>query len=200
MTKIFLFGLAFLNFFFLTVLPAQAQQSYYIPPTQFNAALQIMDLGFSNVFGLFQNATGSFTFEDSTKTVSHLRFAIDMTSLLTNNPDNQRDLLTLLDALHSPELRITASESSSFAEGKADIKATLTLHGVSKPILLTATLNRSGKSPNGGGMWSKEGEALGLSMRGSFKLSDFGLSEGQEKSGRFGDAITLMLETQAIQQ
>lgn len=181
-------------------LPAEAQQSYYIPPGQFNAALQIMDLGFANIFGLFQKATGSFTFEESTKTVSHLRLAIDATSLMTSNSDTQRALADLFDVEHYPELSIAASESYSFAEGKADIKATLTLHGVSKPIVLTATLNRTGKSPNGGGMWSSEGDAMGLSMRGSFKRADFGLNDSKDSNGRFGDSITLMLETQAIRQ
>ena len=179
---------------------ACAQQAYYIPPNQFNAALQIMDLGFANIFGLFQNAPGSFTFEESTKTVSHVRFAIDATSLMTGNSDNQRALAELFDTAHYPEIDMTASESFSFAEGKADIKASLTLHGVTKPITLNATLNRSGKTPHGGGMWASEGEAIGLSMRGSFRRADFGLVDAPDNTGRFGDTISLMLETEAIRQ
>jgi polyisoprenoid-binding protein YceI len=183
--------------------PATAGETsypYYVPPAQFNAALQVMDSGFANVFGLLRNATGSFNFEESTKTVSHVRFAIDARSLMAGNADNQQALQSLLEVERYPEIRFTALESYSFAEGKADIKGTLTLHGVSKPVTLQATLNRAGMSPRGGGMWASEGEALGLSMRGSFKRADFGMVDDPEIQGRFGDTITLMLETQAIRQ
>jgi polyisoprenoid-binding protein YceI len=189
----------------LNSLPAGAvtdgRTPFYIPPGQFNAAMQIMDLGFANVFGLFRNATGSFTFEESTKTVSNLRLAIDATSILASNAENQHDIENLLAIYEFPEIAVQAPESYSFTEGKADIKATLTMHGISKPVVLTATINHVGNSPHGGGMWAREGQAIGLSMRGTIKTSDFSL--GSNTSGgaaRFGDNLTLMLETQAIQQ
>lgn len=179
---------------------ASSDTSYYIPPSQFNAAMQVMDLGFSNIFGLFQNATGRFSFEESSKTLSHLRLAIDTTSLIANNAANQHDLAALLDVSRYPEISISSTESYSFAEGKAEIKGTLTLHGVSKPVILQATLNHIGKSPHGGGTWSSEGEAIGLSMRGTIKCADFGIGNNPDMPSRFGDTITLMLETQAVQQ
>jgi polyisoprenoid-binding protein YceI len=178
----------------------EAPARYYIPPPQFNAALQVMDLGFANVFGLFRNATGSFEFEAATKSVGNLKLAIDATSLMANNPENERSLETLLGVAQYPEITFVAKDSISFAEGKADIKGTLTLHGASKPFVLEATLNHVGKSPQGGGMWANEGEAIGLSMRGTFKRADFGIADDPDAKSRFGDTITLLLETQAIKQ
>ncbi len=173
---------------------------YYIPPTQFNAALQIMDLGFANIFGLFRSATGSFEFEESTKSITNLRLALDSTSLIANNNNNEHDIMTLIGAAQYPEIRFTALDNVSIAEGKADIKGTLTMHGVSKPVTFSATLNRLGKSPNGGSLWASEGEAVGLSLRGSFKRADFGMTDDPEIPARFGDTITLLLEAQAIKQ
>jgi polyisoprenoid-binding protein YceI len=87
-----------LPLFILVLFPllAAAEDSlerYYVPPKQFNAALEVMDLGFANVFGLFRNATGSFEFEPATKSVDHLRVALDATSLVANSAENERDLM-----------------------------------------------------------------------------------------------------------
>jgi polyisoprenoid-binding protein YceI len=187
---------------FLPALAAADDTSarYYIPPQQFNAALQIMDLGFSNAIGLFRNATGSFEFDSAGKSLSNLKLAIDATSLTANNADNERELESLFAARQYPEISFVAKDATTFTDGKADIKGTLTLHGISKPCTLQAKLNHMGKSPNGGGLWSDEGDAIGLSLRGDFKRADFGMTDDPNMPSRFGDTVSLMLETQAIKQ
>jgi polyisoprenoid-binding protein YceI len=190
----------------LLLLPApmaaasESPASYYVPPAQFSAALQIMDLGFANIFALFPNATGSFSFDEGAKSLSRLRLALDAGSLMTGNGESQRDLANLLGIMQYSEIRIVAPDSVAFAEGKAEVKATLTIHGVSKPVTLQAVLNHVGKSPRGGGMWDHEGDAVGLSLRGSFKRADFGMGDDPETPGRFGDTMTLMLEMQGLRQ
>ncbi len=199
MKKIFLIALLALLSFGVRA-GEETEGHYYIPPTQFNAALQVMDLGFSNMFGLFRNATGSFAFDGASKKISDLKLAIDAASLTSNNPDNEGDLENMLGGRQYPEIRFTALDSTSFTDGKAEIKGTLTLHGASKPFTLDATLNHMGKSPQGGGMWSSEGDAIGLSMHGTFKRAEFGITDDPEAKSRFGDTVTLMLEPQAIRQ
>jgi polyisoprenoid-binding protein YceI len=189
----------------LALLPAvaaaedSAPERYYVPPGQFNAALEVMDLGFANVFGLFRNATASFAFEPATKTVDHLRLALDETSLVANSAENEHDLMMLLGAQY-PEISFATEDSVSFTEGKADIRGVLTIHGISKPFVFEAVLNRIGKSPQGGGMWSDEGSAIGLSLRGTLKRADFGMADDPLVKSRFGDTVTLLLEMQAIKQ
>src|SRR5271170_5954164 len=130
----------FLFFVFVFVLPAialaadDAPVQYYIPPFQFNAALEVMDLGFANVFGLFRNATGSFEFDETTKSVTNVKLAVDATSLIANNPENIGDLMVLLGTTQYPEIVFIARDSFSFADSKADIKGNLTIHGVTKPF------------------------------------------------------------------
>jgi len=179
---------------------ADATAPYYVPPAQFSVALEVMDMGFANVFALFRTATGSFAFDETSKSISNLRLAIDTTSLLANTNENQRDLSNLLSAFQFPEIRIMAPDSVTFVDNKAEIKTTLTLHGTNKPVTFTATLNRSGKSPHGGGMWGSEGDAVGISMQGSFKRADFGITDSPEAPARFSDTINLRLEIQAIKQ
>ena len=195
--KIFLF---FLLCFFATPSWADSEAHYYAPPSQVNASLTIMDQGFANVMGLFQNATGGFSYDDTTKTLKALRFALDASSLMANTPQNQNDLSQLLATFDYPEIQIITTEPTVFTDGKADMKGTLTLHGQSKPVTLAATLNRFGKSPRAGGLWEHEGDAVGLSLRTTIKRADFGMSDSTENPSRFGDALTLQLEMQAIRQ
>ena len=189
--------------FLITSLPAAAEETsahYYIPPSQFNAAMEVMDLGFANVFGLFRNATGSFEFDEAGKSITNLKLAIDATSLMANNPENNSDLMVLLGTTQYPEIVFTSLDSTTFTDGKAEIKGNLTMHGATKPFTLDAVLNHVGNSPNGGGMWSSEGAAIGLSMHGTLKRADFGMTDDPNMKSRFGDTVTLLLETQAIKQ
>lgn len=177
-----------------------APQKFYIPPSQFNAAFQVMDLGFANIFGMFRNATGLFAFDPETKTISNLKLALDTRSLVVPNPDAGKDLSALFAISHYPEIAFMATAPASFKDGKAEIKGTLTVHGQSKPATFEGTLNLVGNSPRAGGLWASEGEAVGLSLRGSFKRADFAMGDEPEIPGRFGEAITLLLEMQAIRQ
>ncbi len=176
--------------------------AYYVPPAQLNAQLQVTDLGFAGVFALFRNATASFSFNEGSKSISHLRIALDTTSLMSNNADALRDLINLLSTTADSEIALTAPDSVAFADGKAELKGNLTLRGVNKPVTIEATLNRAGKSPVAGGMWSSEGDAVGLSLKTSFKRADFGLGDNPnaETPGRFGDSINLQMEMQGIKQ
>jgi polyisoprenoid-binding protein YceI len=193
-----------MTLFFMCQIPAaraaENPVAYYVPPPQFSAALQVMDMGFANIFALFQNATGSFSFDEGAKSLSRLRLALDATSLTSGNSASQRDLANLLGIFQFPEIRITSPDSVVFEDNKAQVKATLTLHGASKPVTFDAVLNHVGKSPRAGGMWSSEGDAVGLSLKASFKRADFGMSDDPETPGRFGDTMTLMLEVQGLRQ
>ena len=63
-----------------------------------------------------------------------------------------------------------------------------------------AVLNHVGKSPHGGGMWANQGDAVGISLHGSFKRADFGMGDDPDEPGRFGDTMTFMLEMQGLKQ
>ncbi len=182
-------------------MPTKAStERYYVPPQQFSAAFQVMDMGFANVIGLFQSATGMFSYDEPSQTISRMKLAIDVNSMMTGNQEIRRDLARLFEGNRYPEITFLAASDSTFKDGKAEIKGTLFIHGVEKPFTFEATRNQAGNSPHGGGMWNREGPALGLSMRGTFKRADFAMGDPAELPGRFGETITLMLEMQAIKQ
>lgn len=185
------------------IISAQAvadSAAYYIPPAQMNTQLEIMDNGYANMFALFRNSTGGFTFDETAKTMSNLKIAIDTTSLISNSNENQRDLSNLLGAFQNSEIRITAPDTVAFTDNKAEIKATVMMHGAAKPVTFTATLNRTGTTEHTNSMWSNEAHAVGLSLNGTLKRADFGMTDSANTPNRFGDTLTLRLEAEAVKQ
>lgn len=192
-------GLLLLLAYFIVPYNAYAADKYYAPQTHFNAAFQIMDLKFSNILGMFKNATGSFAFDEGTKNISNLRLALDTGSLTTSNGMNVEDLAALFEAEKFPEITFASMAGAEIGDSKKDIKGTLTVHGVSKPFTFEATLNHVGAMP-GASTGAGEGKAVGISLRGNFKRADFGIGDAPEVHGRFGESVSLMLEIQAIGQ
>ncbi|MFT2612575.1 hypothetical protein, partial [Escherichia coli] len=85
--------------------------------------LQTMDNGYANVTALFRNATGTFKFDDSGKTLSDLKIAVDTTSLIADNDITQRSFSTMIGSFAAPEMRILAPDAVTFNDGKAEVKA-----------------------------------------------------------------------------
>lgn len=192
---------SFLMLFSLgTASAADMAAKYYVPPGQLNASIQVMNQGMANIIGLFSNATGSFNYDDSSKTLSNLKLAVDTTSIVSGSADNKTDLSNLLEVSQYPEIRFTVPDNMTFADNKASLKGTLTLHGTSKPITLDATLNSVGKTTHSSNAWANEGSTIGLSLHGNIKRADFGMNDTADTAGRFGDTIALQLEIQAIKQ
>ena len=166
-----------------------SEASYYVPPSQCNAMLEVMDFGYVNLFALLPNTTANFSFNAAGPSLSGLRIAVDVGNVMTGNPENAQPLITLLSATGAPEIDIAAPDSTAFTDGKATIKGTLTLNGITKPVTLEAVLNHGGKGA--------ADSMLGLSFVTVFKRGDFDLADA---SARFGDTITLRLEMQAVRQ
>lgn len=197
----------FLTAFALTLalaLPAYAEGEpafYYVPSAQFSATLQVSEMGFANLTGLFGGATGVFTFDDSTKTISRIKLALEADSLRAATA-GQSDNLTgpaLLDAARYPEIAFVASKPVRFQDGKAQIAGQLSLHGATKPVTFDATLNRVGRSKYGGGFWDDEGHAVGLSLRATIKRADFAMDGGGDENP-FGEDVILTLDMQGLQE
>ena len=64
--------------------------------------------------------------------------------------------------------------------------------GVERPLTLVATWNKSGVYPFG-----DKNYVMGVSARGSFKRSDFGMNYSVE-NGWVGDTVEIMIEFEAI--
>ena len=91
-----------------------------------------------------------------------------------------------------PEIsfRGTAAEQTGARTGR--ITGDLTLRGVTRPVVLDVTWNRSGEYPIGDKHW-----AAGFSARTLIKRSDFGMTYALDM---VSDEVEIILEFEAIRQ
>lgn len=166
-----------------------AASKYYVPPTDIEAALKVTERESNNTLSVdVSNATAAFSYDSETKQVSALRVALDATSLSLSNQNAMQALRTLLAVRDFPEIKFVASTPTSFEkEGTAEVKGTLTLQGKSKPMTFEGTLE------------SSEGSAIGLTLKGTIKRADFGLSDDPDVPGRFGEEIKLVIKMRGMQ-
>src|SRR5215467_4128973 len=103
----------------------------------------------------------------------------------------------MLDTAKFPQIVFKSEEVRMTGTKSMEIAGTLTLHGVTRPIVLAATYN-------GGyaGMPNMDPQArVGFSAHGSFKRSDFGISFGVPAPGTtvgVGDVINFSIEAEFL--
>jgi polyisoprenoid-binding protein YceI len=101
----------------------------------------------------------------------------------------------MLDTAKFPQIVFKSGTVRMTGAKSMEISGTLTLHGVTRPMVLLATYN-------GGyaGMPEMDPQArVGFSARGSFKRSDFGISYGVPAPGTtvgVGDLIDFSIEAE----
>jgi polyisoprenoid-binding protein YceI len=147
--------------------------------------------GFSHPMGRFDKFEGDFRFDPADPTKSTVSVTIPIDSIDTG--------VAKLDAhLKSPDFFDTARyPTATFkstrveANGEHGLKVTgdLTLHGVTRPVVLDVVVNRIGPHPMGGRA------AAGFDATTTIKRSDFGISNYVPN---VSDEIAISISTEAM--
>jgi len=123
--------------------------------------------------------------------------SIDATTI--NTQDAQRDghlkSADFLDVEHFPAITFKSTKVAPAGDGELTVSGDLTIHGVSKPVVLKV----EGPSAEGKDPWGNT--RIGASASTKIKRSDFGLTwNAALETGGFlvGDDIKIDLEVQAI--
>lgn len=128
-------------------------------------------LGFSTYYGFFGDLDGKLDYDPASPAASALEIAVNLNGLVTNDSELDENLKApdYFDVAKFPvaTFRSTKIEVTGAADGK--ITGDLTLHGVTKPVVLDVTLNRGGKHP------VTQEYVLGFNATGKLSRSDFGI-------------------------
>lgn len=113
---------------------------------------KISHLGYSYIYGTFKDWDGSFSFDAKNPEASKIDVTLKTTSVDTNHAERDKHIRTadFLDVAKFPEAKFVSTSVKSTGEGKADVTGDLTLHGVTKPVVIKATFLGEGKDPWGG--------------------------------------------------
>ncbi|MEK1939605.1 MAG: YceI family protein, partial [Pseudomonas sp.] len=133
---------------------------------------KISHLGFSYIYGTFKDWEGTFSFDAKKPEASKIDITLKTTSVDTNHAERDKHIRTadFLDVSKFPEAKFVSTSVKSTGEGKADVTGDLTLHGVTKPVVIKATFLGEGKDPWGGYRAGFEGTT-------TIKLKDFDIQK-----------------------
>ena len=172
---------------------------YKLDKSHASLILRASHMGFSTYTTRFSRFDAELTFDPKNLSAAKVLTTIDAASFeMDAAPQMCLDIMKgtqMLDTAKFPQIVFKSEKVTSTGPKSMDIAGTLTLHGVTRPIVLKATYN-------GGyaGMPNMDPQArIGFSAHGSFKRSDFGISFGVPAPGTtigVGDLIDFSIEAE----
>ncbi len=191
-------SLGALTLFFTLLVAAPslaAPVTYDIDPVHSRVEFTIRHI-VSKVTGDFGDFKGTITYDPAAPATSTTNVEIAATSIDTNNDrrDNHLRSADFFDVAKFPALTFTSTKVVPGEEGKFKVEGTLTMHGVTKPVVLDASFLGAGPgmdgSPHAGFEASTkvDGKDDGLS-------SDKALDQG---GTLLGDDVSISLEIEAV--
>lgn len=176
---------------FFVSLSAWAQgKDYAIDPEHTMVIASWSHFGFSNPMANFAGATGNIHFDDRNPAASSVRVDIPVAQLTSFVPKLDEELKgkDYFDAGKFPTATFVSNAVRATGKDRYEVHGTLTMRGVTKPMVLNAVLNKRGLQPMLGV------QAIGFEATGALKRSDFGISKHVPM---VGDVVQLRITTEA---
>jgi polyisoprenoid-binding protein YceI len=185
----------------LAAAPARAELARYVlDPEHVSVGFLVEHVGYAKTLGRFRKTTGEYRFDEATGRLEGLRIEIDAASVYTAHDKRDQHLRSgdFLDVKRFPKLVYTARSAKRRGERSFVIEGELGLLGQRRPVTLEATWNKSAPYPLLLAPLQRA-TVMGVSARGSFRRSDFGMMYAVE-NGWVGDEIELIIELEARRQ
>ena len=177
----------------LTVHAAFAADTFVLDPVHSSIGFQIRHL-FSNVPGKFDDFSGTIQFDEANPEQSSVEVSIKTASIDTGVKMRDDDLRSenFFDAAKFPPITFKSKSVKTTGKNTADVTGDLTMHGVTKEVVLKVEL--IGK---GAGM--KGSIVSGWDATTALKRSDFGLAWNKVIEGTqvVGDDVKIEMHIEA---
>jgi polyisoprenoid-binding protein YceI len=133
---------------------------------------KIKHLGYSWLTGRFDKFSGSFSYDAADLSTAKIEMLVDTTSLNTNHGERDKHVRSddFLDVDKFGSAKFVSTSITDNGQNKLAINGTLTLHGVSKDIIIDAIKIGEGKDPWGG-------YRVGFSGTTKIGLADFDIPD-----------------------
>jgi len=157
----------------LTTVPAEVQAGdYRFEPNHSKITWSVTHFGYSTYAGQFPRLAGTLKLDtrDVGKSVVDVTISTAAVGTLDEALDKHLKTADFLDVEKFPTATFKSTSVRKTGERTADITGDLTLHGVTKPVVVKATFNQAG--PNA----MNKVYSLGFDARAVIKRSDFGIS------------------------
>lgn len=167
-----------------------APVAYQIDPTHTFVTLSRSNYGFSNPVIVASVDQGTLVFDREDPSKSSVRVTLPVAKINTFVPqlDNEFRSAMFFDMNKFPTISFESTRVRAAGKDKYTITGNLTAHGLSRPVVLHAQLNKAGVNP------MTKRQAIGFDATGTLKRSDFGMNFNVPN---VSDEITLKLTMQA---
>ena len=179
-----------------TAVPASAQVfttnpasvhsgTYAVEPSHTRIVFSVSHMGFTTWYGNFTGASGTLVLNPAHPSASTLSVTVPIASVTTTNAklDGELKEADWLNAAKFPDATFKVDRIMP-DKGTAAVAGTLTLHGVTKPVVFTVTFNGAGVNP------LDKAYTVGFEVRGRIKRSAFGVTKYVPL---VGDDVDLMI-------
>ena len=169
---------------------ALAADAYTLDPTHTSVTFQYTHFGYSHPTGKFMNAKGSVTLDDAHPANSSVEvsFAIDGVNTGVPALDEHLKSADFFDAAQFPTASFKSTRVEPTGPDTAKVTGDLTIHGVTKPVVLNVKLNKEAVNP----MSNKK--AVGFTATATINRSDFGMNKYVPM---VSDQVDLYIEAEA---
>jgi len=178
----------------LTMAAVAAAQggNWQIDPNHSTAQFAVRHLGVSTVRGAFQKVSGTATYDPADPSKTTLNAIIDAGSIDTRVQMRDNDLRSpnFLEVQKYPTIIFLSKSVKAAGTGKLQIVGDLTIHGVTKEVVLDV----DGPSAPIKDPWGNQ--RIGASASTKINRQDFGVKGAP---GVVGDDIAIIIDTELIQ-
>ena len=145
--------------------------TYDLDPAHTNVVASWNHLGFSHPVMHFGDAEGTLVYDAEDVGASSVTVTLPVAGLDGFTDAFNQHLLSaeLFDAAKYPQITFASTRVEAAGEGKLKVTGDLTIKGVTREVVLDATLNGAGPHPMAGR------EAIGFDATATVKRSEFGL-------------------------
>lgn len=186
----YLFAAVLVSFSTLTAL---AQDSWQIDPKHTAAQFSVRHLGISTVRGAFTKVSGTVQYDPANPAKDSIQATIDTSSVDTRVDARDNDIRSahFLDAQKYPTITFQSKKIESAGDGKLKVTGDLTLHGVTKEVVLDVD------GPSAPLKDQRGGERMGASATTKITRQDFGITAAE---GVVGNDLSLTIDIEMIRE
>jgi len=152
---------------------AAEPERYTLDPSHSQILFSYNHLGFSTTWGMFSGFEGEIMFDEANPANSSVRVSMPVRSMFTGWEARFEHFMSddFFGAGEDDLVTFTSTAIDVTGETSADITGDLTLNGVTKEVVLEATLNQAGEHPMEGKPWA------GFDATTTILRSDFGVGQ-----------------------
>ncbi len=166
-----------------------APVTYKLDPNHTMVLFSWNHFGFSNPTANLGLGAGTLVFDEQHPANSSVEVTLPLTNLDTHVPalDEHLKKPDFLDADKYATVTFKSTKVQPLGGHKFKVTGELTVHGVTKPVVLNATLNKVGPHP------MSKAQSIGFDATASLKRSDFGVGAYVPN---VSDAISIHITTE----